>query len=660
VNILKLLNRCAVAASLAMSAACGYGVSSSQFPAALTPTNNSIVATPSPSGALNVAVGSSTAVNITFTTNDGAAATNLLITGGLSTLPAGWSGPPSFTCASVSTGSGCVLNLTYHPTAPGSGSVTLSYSYTNNAGTGKTGTAVISYAATSSDYVVATASPAGQVAVVVGGSRTVGITFTTNNGQATNLSITAGLSPLPAGWSGPASFTCASVNTTGNGCLLDLTFAPSTYTSGTLQLYFSYTADTGIATMGSVTIPYTATTNNNLHVAQSPSGSIGAVVNSSPVTVTLTFTTDDGHPATAIAVSGLGSLPPGWSGPATFSCASASTGTGCQLTLTYAPTVNGSGTVALPYSYNDDSGTPKTGTANIPYASIPGFLYSTDNASNVVRCAVSGVDGSLSGCANAFSGFRLPTGIAFSGNWAYVTPGLAASDVDVCAVGANGGLSACASAQTFGSPSALAVSGGYLYVADANGPGYVYSCTINNANGGLSACNANYIGTVNTLDGIAATATTAYAVDVNGGNLTTCTINADGTLFPCTQATLNNTTPAGGNTPNSFPRSASVYGGNLYIGTHAAILILPIANNGSVTVNYPCSPTVGTSCTFDTASVKTPVTGFAFNNGYAYVGGYGGGHGIGICQIGASGILGNCTTTTNPSLNGYYIGMAVH
>ncbi len=340
-----------------------------------------------------------------------------------------------------------MLNLTYHPTAAGSGSVTLNYSYTNNAGTSKTGTVAVSYAATSNDNVVATPSPAGQVAVMTGGSSTVGITFTTSDGQAaTNLSITAGLSPLPAGWSGPASFSCASVST-GGGCLLQLTYAPSVVASGTLTLSYSYKNNAGTAKTGSISIPYVATTHNNVVVTTSPSGSISAVVNSGSVPVTLTFTTDDGNPATAISItSGLGTLPAGWSGSATFSCASASTGTGCQLTLTYAPTVNGSGTVTLGYGYKDDSGAAKTGTANIAYASIPGFLYLTDLTSSVVRCAVSGVDGSLSSCSNAASGFSAPSGIAFSGNWAYVTPGALATDVDVCAVAADGTLSGCTSA----------------------------------------------------------------------------------------------------------------------------------------------------------------------------------------------------------------------
>src|ERR1019366_5501823 len=110
-----------------------------------------------------------------------------------------------------------------------------------------------------------------------------------------------------------------------------------------------------------------------------------------------------------------------------------------------------------------------------------------------------------------------PTGIAFSGNWVYDTPGAAATDVDVCPVNADGTLGACTLANTFVSsaPNALAVSGGYLYVSDADNPD-VYNCTIN-ADGSLSLCTQSFLNVpINTLAGIAVTATNAYLVDYFG------------------------------------------------------------------------------------------------------------------------------------------------
>jgi hypothetical protein len=307
-------------------------------------------------------------------------------------------------------------------------------------------------------------------------------------------------------------------------------------------------------------------------------------------------------------------------------------------------------------------------------SAIAAQLYVSDLTSKVLRCATA-VDGSISSCTSAVGSLAAPSGVAFSGKWAYVAAGAASTDVDVCLVAADGSLGGCTLAKAFNTPNALAVGGGQLYITDAAGP-TVFNCTINNADGTLSGCISNDVGTVDTLDGIAVTATNAYMVDVNGDNLTTCKIatsgNQIGSLFGCAQTTLNGSAPGAGNTPHAAPRSAYVNGGNLYLGTNAGIMMLPIANDGSVTINYPCSvwdgtTGTGTSCTIDGASsapVQSPVTGLVFNNGFAYVAGFGGGGGIAICTVestGAqSGLLDNCVTSGNASLTGYFGGLAVH
>ena len=135
-----------------------------------------------------------------FTTDDSNPATNLTVTpGNLTSLPAGWTGPGTFTCASVGTGNGCELSLTYAPTQAGSGTVVLNFGYTNDSGVALTGSVSISYAATADNAVIGTPSPSGTINAVVGqGSQTVTVTFNTNDGRpASNLAITGGLSPLP-------------------------------------------------------------------------------------------------------------------------------------------------------------------------------------------------------------------------------------------------------------------------------------------------------------------------------------------------------------------------------------------------------------------------------------------------------------------------------
>jgi hypothetical protein len=182
-------------------------------------------------------------VTVNFTTDDGNAATNLALTTDLSSLPAGWSSKAStFTCDIVSTGNGCQLPLTFAPTAAETGTLALSYSYTDDSGTARTGTLNVPYSSTTNGTVVATVSPPGQVnAVEMTGNQSVVVTFNTDDGKtATNLMVLSGLTGLPAGWSSASSkFTCGSVSS-GNGCQLTLNYAP-------------------IKLASSLSIPYTAT-----------------------------------------------------------------------------------------------------------------------------------------------------------------------------------------------------------------------------------------------------------------------------------------------------------------------------------------------------------------------------------------------------------------
>jgi hypothetical protein len=336
-------------------------------------TNNNVVATPSQSGQVNAVVGmGSQAVSVTFTTDDGRLATALQLTSSLAALPAGWtSTDSSLACAAVSSGSSCQLSLMYTPTAAGTGTLTLSYAYKNNDGKPKTGTLNIPYRATTNDTIAGTPTQPS-VAVITGNSTTVDIAFATDDGNpASALSVTSGLSALPAGWSSTSmSFSCSTVSA-GTPCQLTLTYAPTAAAASTLNLGFSYTNDAGFAKTGTVTINYRATTNDT--VAGLPSQSPLAVLTGSSTPVSITFTTDDGNPASGLVVtSGLSALPAGWSSSlGSFTCASVSVGTGCQLALTYAPTIAGSGTLTLGFMYTNNSGMAKTGTVALPYSATP-------------------------------------------------------------------------------------------------------------------------------------------------------------------------------------------------------------------------------------------------------------------------------------------------
>jgi hypothetical protein len=152
-----------------------------------------------------------------------------------------------------------VLPLTFTPTTAANGSLTLAYKYNNNAGQAKTGTVNIPYVATTDNTVNATAS-VNSLGVLTGSTTPLNLTFVTDDGNpASALTVIAGLNPLPAGWSSSSNtFTCTSV-TTGTGCQISLSYAPTVADSGTLTLSFGYMNNSGMSKTGSISVPYTAT-----------------------------------------------------------------------------------------------------------------------------------------------------------------------------------------------------------------------------------------------------------------------------------------------------------------------------------------------------------------------------------------------------------------
>jgi hypothetical protein len=353
-------------------------------------TANNVVAASSPIGQVTAALGSGAQpVNINFTTDDGNAATNFALTTDLSSLPAGWHTTSStFSCAIVSNGNGCQLALSFAPTAAATGVLALDYSYTDDSGAARTGTLNVPFSTASNGTIAATVAPAGQVdAVKASGKQTVTVTFATDDGKtATNLKLLSDLTKLPAGWTaGASSLTCGSVGK-GNGCQLTLNYAPATLTSGTLSLNYSYLDAGGTYNVGSFNIPYAATTNDNVVGTAAPTGPITAVANETSPTVSVTFVTDDGRPATALDVTtNLASLPDGWSSSSSsFTCSGINGGTGCVLPLTFAPQGAANGTLMLAYSYNNDAGEAKTGTVSIPYkATTDNTVTGTANPSSL-------------------------------------------------------------------------------------------------------------------------------------------------------------------------------------------------------------------------------------------------------------------------------------
>jgi hypothetical protein len=147
--------------------------------------------------------------------------------------------------------------LAYKPTGVDNGTLTLNYSYLNNANEAKTGTVAIPYQTTTNDNVIAAVSPAG-VTVASGSTASATVTFTTDDGNVAG-GLSADLSGLPAGWTAPtSSFACTTVST-GSACSVMLTYAPTAAAAGTLTFGYNYTNSAGSAKTGTVSLMYTAT-----------------------------------------------------------------------------------------------------------------------------------------------------------------------------------------------------------------------------------------------------------------------------------------------------------------------------------------------------------------------------------------------------------------
>ncbi|HSB96764.1 MAG TPA: hypothetical protein VLC91_09955, partial [Spongiibacteraceae bacterium] len=433
----------------------------------------------------------------------------------------------------------------------------------------------IAFAATVANNIVASAAPAGQIAGIVNSSRSVAVTFATDDGHpASGLVVTSDLAALPAGWSsnGGATFGCASV-VAGNACQLSLAYAPSAIGGGTLALDYSYLDNSGVAKTGTLNIPYTATTDNNIVAIPLTATQLDVRVGEAAV-VMLRFATDDGNAVHAFTITSA--LPSGWSVPTGLTCGGVITA-GCNTSFTYAPTNAVSGTFTVTYSYADNSGVAKTGSFDIGYRAKTVYAYVASFFGGLGYCPL-GVDGSLGSCiatANTVSG---PSGIVFHGDKAYVSDNAA---VYVCNIDSDGSIASCAATgSAFQIPFMLASTATHLYavnstitrcdftpngsltnciqlpptglafpagMAIANGTAYVSdgfsgtvaTCAVDAMTGDLSNC-ATAANGFNSPLGITLAGGYAYIVDQGANTVSACPINSDGSLGICSSQSIGN------------------------------------------------------------------------------------------------------------------------
>ena len=149
-------------------------------------------------------------------------------------------------------------------------------------------------------------------AVVGGGNQSVSVELHDRRRQCRDeFALTTDLASLPTGVDQRCrEFSCAIVSQVTDASYRS-TYAPTASARGTLTLNYSYTDGSGAMRTGALNIPYSPSSHNDVVATASPSGQINAVEKSGGRAVAVTFTTDDGKPATGLYLTtDLAALPP--------------------------------------------------------------------------------------------------------------------------------------------------------------------------------------------------------------------------------------------------------------------------------------------------------------------------------------------------------------
>lgn len=381
----------------------------------------------------------------------------------------------------------------------------------------------------------------------IGQTGVIPVTFTTNTGTATNLSVT-NLSSLPAGWTkqgGGTSFSCANVASSGSGCTLNLNYAPTNaLASTTLTLNYAYTNAAGSNTMGEVSIPYSALVmgygfivNSGANdVSQCSVGFNGALYTCSNNLAGYTLDAPNGVKLTTIN----GNSYAYFANKATSSIAECNVTngelTGCNSTPS--SSLNEPSTLAIQTFSNTD------------------YLYATNQGSDtsIAKCTL-GNSGSISVCIQQLaSSFIAPTGITFyttasATTLAYITDATNNS-VSICSMGPNGDFNSCNAQLPTSVTTPISIvqktfnNIPYLYVTNANGS--IAKLKLNTTTGNITAdvvVTGPTVAGFNTIAFQSANGTHyAYVTNRSDDTVYQCTVNnTDGDLSDCA---LINTSPA--------------------------------------------------------------------------------------------------------------------
>ncbi len=360
-------------------------------------------------------------MTITFTTNDANPASDLKITSGLATLPAGWSSPvDSLTCATVSAGTACELTLTYAPTVGAvGGALTLDFSYDNDSDIPGTGSVTLTYSAVTPYLFVANTTGNSISSCPINFDDSV---------QGCTVAATSS-SPEGIALHGSYAYIAGSVLNAVSRCTVAAgSLSGCAATGGAMVL------PSGIALSPSGNFAYVDALASLLVCAVSPGdGSLsgcmptGGLLNEFGIALSA-----DGTHAYDVNVVTVGVAPLAISIPTVELCSIAANGSvvGCTAT-----------------GSNAAAAKAVLGIRN-------NILYLSTTTGGLYSCPVN-ADATLGSCQSSVPGAAI-AGLAFSGNTAYLSTG---SAVLACAIDADGTVSGCTTVTdpTFSGTAGLAV-----------------------------------------------------------------------------------------------------------------------------------------------------------------------------------------------------------
>lgn len=333
---------------------------------------------------------------------------------------------------------------------------------------------------------------------VSGQPATVTLTFTSQEGTSSGLTITTDLAALPEGWTAsPAPYTCATVTDATDTCApLVLTYTPTAVTPvSTLTIEYTYTDDEGATQNGSTAIEYSAIASGGAMFAyvtqrgaDDGAGSILkctiAAADGALTCAPETDTTTQTLPAPdSIALNDAKSfayvLNGATAGTTIYKCAVAADGTvsTCAQEMT-ATEIDGSIDLA-----------------------VKGNFFYTLKPGQVMQCTYEPVAGTVGACiGNDETGLSVAESFTFSGSRVWIADSSGAGTIRTCEVDTNTGeISNCAAAYTFPAPTdpeapapaplsiALDTSGANAYVVTRD-DNSVNACKVDSATGVLSDC----------------------------------------------------------------------------------------------------------------------------------------------------------------------------